>query len=107
MPKKSSGCGPLLVLIGGLVVLSKLTEFLGEGTWQETYAVVGIAGVVCAVFVLTHLRALSEGELIQLATKRRNKQIRAYFTFHTGQLVVAPELKKRMVSTGTFCSAPL
>nr|MBC7244231.1 hypothetical protein [Chloroflexota bacterium] len=58
--------------------------------------------LITIVFVFTHLRPLNEGEINQLATKRRNKQIRGYFSFAAGEFDVNREFKKRMNPNGTF-----
>lgn len=67
-----------------------------------TLVLVGILGLIGLVFVLTHLRPLNEDELRQLGEKKREKQIREYFSFATGEFSVNKEFKKRMNPNGKF-----
>lgn len=66
-----------------------------------TIVVLGVL-VVVLIFVVTHLRPLNESEVIELATKRRGKEIQKYFDCYVGQIVVNPEFKTRMNATGKF-----
>jgi len=65
-------------------------------------ALISIIGVIVLVFILTHLRPLTEDEVRQLGTKRRKKQIRQYFSFGKREFIVDKEFKKRMKPAGKF-----
>ena len=54
------------------------------------------------LFVVTHLRPLSEHEVQHLAEKRRCEQVSQYFSFHSGEFSVDRRFKKRMKPTGAF-----
>lgn len=51
------------------------------------------------------MRPLTDQEADQLSTKRRNKQIRAYYSFHAGEVSVDLQFKKRMKADGSFYPA--
>jgi hypothetical protein len=70
-------------------------------TWEKLLVVVAAVCLLCGAFVVTHVHPLTEDEVRELATKRRNRQITTYFTFRQGHIAVDAELKKRMVPTGT------
>ncbi len=53
-------------------------------------------------FILTHLRDLTDEEMRILVNKRRNKQIRLYFSFDRRKFFVNQEFKKKMHPTGKF-----
>lgn len=55
-----------------------------------------------ALFVLTHLRPLSESEVEQLASKRRQKVIRQYFAFDRREYIADRLFKKRMRPNGKY-----
>ena len=105
----SQGCCRILLLILGAFVvwvvrpvLSPLVEcVLTSFRWENLLAFLAAVCLLCGAFVVTHLRHLNDNEVRELATKRRNNEIRAYFTFHQGHTAVDPEFKKRMVPTGT------
>lgn len=63
---------------------------------------VGVLGVSSIVFVLAHLRPLSEHEVRQLGEKKRKNQIRKYFEFSKGERSINREFKKRMNPNGQF-----
>ena len=62
----------------------------------------GIFLLLASIFIATHLRSLSDDEVIDLAGKRRKNQIRFYFSFHNYQLTPDKEFKKKMDSSGMF-----
>jgi hypothetical protein len=55
---------------------------------------------IALVFVVTHLRGLTQAEVEQLARKRRDRRISAYFSFDRVEVRVDPGFKKRMKPTG-------
>jgi hypothetical protein len=61
---------------------------------------VGIFGLIGLIFVFSHLRPMTENEVEQLGIKRRNKQVRLYFSFNTGEFYVDKEFKKGMNPNG-------
>jgi len=61
---------------------------------------VSIFGLTVFIFVLTHLRPMTDYEIEQLGTKRRHKQIRTYFSFSPREFNVDKEFKKRMNPNG-------
>lgn len=63
----------------------------------------GIITLIALVFVVTHLRSLTEDEVERLARKRRDTQVSRYFSFHNREVRIDREFKKRMKPTGTFC----
>jgi hypothetical protein len=63
---------------------------------------IGIFLFISLIFIVTHLRLLTNDEVISLGNKRRNRQIRMYFSFATREFTVNKEFKKRMNPNGTF-----
>ncbi|HET6514154.1 MAG TPA: hypothetical protein VFG09_03265 [Thermodesulfovibrionales bacterium] len=59
-----------------------------------------VLGIV-AIFVLAHLRPLSEDEVQVLADRRRTKAIDSYYTFDRREYAVNAEVKKRMAANGS------
>lgn len=64
--------------------------------------IIGIFLLISSIFIVTHLRPLTKDEVKSLAVKRRNRQIRMYFSFDTREFAVNKEFKKRMNPKGTF-----
>lgn len=64
--------------------------------------IVGVFFLVSTIFILTHLQPLTQEEIKSLAGKRRNNQIRLYYSFDNRELSVDKEFKKRMNSSGKF-----
>ncbi len=58
--------------------------------------------VSIGIFVFRYSQPLNEREVIQLAKKRRQKQIRQYFSFDRGEFNVNADFKKRMNPDGQF-----
>lgn len=56
----------------------------------------------CIIFVFTHLRALTESEIKQLASKRRTQKIRMYYSFDKREYYPDRDLKNRMKAAGEF-----
>lgn len=56
-------------------------------------------------FVIYYMRPLTDEESNQLSTKRRYKQIRAYYSFHVGEVSVDLQFKKRMKPDGSIYPA--
>ena len=56
------------------------------------------------VLILTHIRPLTEDEVRDLAKKRRDKEIRAYYTFTRDEFTADKDFKKRMNKAGAFYS---
>ena len=54
------------------------------------------------IYVVTHLGPLTEDEVEHLAGKRRAQQVASYFSFHSGEISVERQFKKRMKPTGEF-----
>jgi hypothetical protein len=67
----------------------------------EVLALVLLAAAV-VLFIATHIRPLNEGEVRQLSSKRRKKQIARYFYFYSGEHNVNKEFKKRMNPNGKY-----
>jgi len=65
-------------------------------------ALISIVGIIVLIFILTHLRPLTEDEVRQLGTKKRRKQIRQYFSYDKSELTVDKDFKKRMRPNGKF-----
>ncbi len=63
---------------------------------------IGIFLLISLTFIVTHLRPLTKDEVKSLGDKRRNRQIRMYFSFDTREFTVNKEFKKRMNPNGTF-----
>jgi hypothetical protein len=59
-----------------------------------------VLGIV-AIFVLLHLRPLSEDEVQMLADRRRTKAVNSYYTFDRREYPVNAEFKKRMAANGS------
>lgn len=62
------------------------------------FALVSILGI----FVVTHLRPLSGAEVNTLASKRRSRSVRSYFSFDNREYNPNKEFKKRMEANGSF-----
>lgn len=72
---------------------------------EVIYGLIGLVSILCIItiiFVVTHLRPLTEKEVAQLATKRRSKEIRMYFSFDREEIEVDKQFKKRMNPNGRF-----
>jgi hypothetical protein len=61
---------------------------------------ISIFGLTVCIFVLIHLRPMTDYEIEQLGTKRRHKQIRTYFLFDQREFNVDKDFKKRMNPNG-------
>jgi len=61
-----------------------------------------ILALISLIFACTHLRPLNEDEVTHLGTKRRAKQIRAYFSFPPSEIDVDKHFKRRMNPNGAF-----
>jgi len=64
--------------------------------------IIGIFLLIPIIFIVTHLRPLTEEEVMSLAVKRRRRSIRAYFLFDNQEYTVDKEFKKRMNPKGAF-----
>lgn len=58
--------------------------------------------ILTTFFILTHLRPLNEGEIVQLSKNRRYKKIKKYFSFIAGEYKVDKNFKKQMNPNGKF-----
>ena len=68
---------------------------------MEVFVVaISILGFTVIILVLTHLRPMTDKEIVRLGTKRRHKQIRTYFSFNPNEFNVDKEFKKRMNPDG-------
>ena len=89
MAKRVSPGGCLIVFLGLLAVGSApgyvLLEVQRVLTWEKLLVVVAAVCLLCGAFVVTHVHPLTEDEVRELATKRRNRQITTYFTFRQGR----------------------
>jgi len=65
-------------------------------------ALIGVFILISLLFVVTHLRPLTKNEVKSLSDKKRNRQIRLYFSFHIQEFTVNKEFKKQMNPNGTF-----
>jgi len=63
---------------------------------------IGVFFLVSMIFILTHLRPLTQAEIKSLAGKRRNNQVRNYYSFDNRELLADKEFKKQMNSSGKF-----
>jgi hypothetical protein len=63
---------------------------------------ISLAVVLLCTFIILHTRSLNEAEITALATKRREKQLRLYFTFSGMPIGVSLEFKKNMAPNGKF-----
>jgi hypothetical protein len=61
-----------------------------------------LVALLPSVFLITHTRPLTGGEMQDLASKRRNRRVRTYFTFSPEPVVANLEFKRRMAAGGTF-----
>ena len=63
-----------------------------------------IIAIVCiiGIYTATHLRPLSEKQISKLASKKRRRRIRRYFTFDTSEFVANKEFKRKMNPNGSF-----
>lgn len=61
-----------------------------------------IIGLSLLIFVLTHLRPLTDEETRSLASKRRSARIREYFSFDRRERNANPDFKKQMNPSGAF-----
>jgi hypothetical protein len=62
----------------------------------------GLFILFAIIFIASHLRPLTNDEVIDLAGKRRKNQIRFYFSFTNSPLIPDKEFKKKMDASGTF-----
>jgi len=69
---------------------------------EAALALVSILGLILVIFILTHIRPLTEDEVKVLGTKRRGKQIHRYFSFDRSQFGANKEFKRRMKPSGKF-----
>ncbi|MFQ5811619.1 MAG: hypothetical protein ACE5I2_00265 [Anaerolineae bacterium] len=69
---------------------------------MELLVVIGVLALVSLVFVVIHLRPLTEDEVRLLANKRRNKHIRMHFSFDNREFTVNKEFKRKMSPDGAF-----
>ena len=69
---------------------------------NNSLVVIGVLVIASLVFVVIHLRPLTEGEVQLLANKRRNKHIRMYFSFDNREFTVNREFKRKMNPDGAF-----
>lgn len=60
--------------------------------------------ILLAIFIITHIRPLSQDEIKSLANNRRQKNINHYFIFKSGEYSVNKEFKSRMKPNGKFYS---
>lgn len=58
--------------------------------------------VILIIFILLHLRSLSEDEVKELGIKRRNKGITKYYTHNAVQYIGNREAKKAMPQYGGY-----
>ena len=58
--------------------------------------------ISCIIFILLHLRPLTDDEINYLSVKRRNKNIRGYYSFDAQEYNANKDFKKRMNPNGTF-----
>ncbi len=54
------------------------------------------------VFIFVHLRPLNSDEIKQLGNKRRNNEVRQYFSFNNAEFYPNANLKKMMKPDGSF-----
>jgi hypothetical protein len=66
----------------------------------EYYIAIVFAGVI--LFVVLHLRALTEQEMMALGIKRRKRSIDAYFHLENTERNVNPDFKKSLNPRGVF-----
>jgi hypothetical protein len=59
-------------------------------------------GLISVVFIASHLRPLRENEINALSEKRRNKEIKKYFSFNVNEYSVNKNFKKTMNPNGKF-----
>jgi hypothetical protein len=57
---------------------------------------------ICLIFILLHLRPLTEDEINSLAVKKRSKNIRRYYYFDVREYNANKDFKKSMNPNGTF-----
>ncbi|WP_164926905.1 hypothetical protein [Chlorobaculum tepidum] len=69
---------------------------------MDLLVVLAIVLGVAAIFVLLHLRPLTDDEVRVLADRRRTKTINSYYTFDRKEYSVSAEFKKRMAANGSF-----
>jgi len=64
--------------------------------------IVGVFLLFLGIFILTHLRPLTDEEIKSLAGKRRKNQIRFYYTYSKNVVSPDKDFKKSMNSAGKF-----
>ena len=57
---------------------------------------------VLGAFIATHLQPMTDVQVRDLALKRRQNQVHAYFAFIRGEVSVNPDVKSRLKPTGTY-----
>jgi len=57
---------------------------------------------IAALFVLLHLRPLTDEEVQSLASRRRTRAINLYYTFDRREYSVNAKFKRRMAANGSF-----
>jgi len=60
--------------------------------------------VTGTLFVVTHLRPLSQLELQDMAVRRRKRAIRRYYQYSASPAQMDPEFKRRMKAKGELCA---
>lgn len=58
--------------------------------------------IIVLIFIISHLQPLTDIEIEILANKRRNKDIRIYFSFTNYEFVPNSNFKKKLIPNGTF-----
>lgn len=66
------------------------------------FVLVGLSGLVVLLFVFTHLGPLDRSEVQRLGIKRRNNEVRRYYSFVGVEYTIDREFKKRMNPNGSF-----
>lgn len=88
--------GSVLVLtLAGIVMLFK-------AIWIILPFILFALFTIIVIFIITHFRALNDDEVNNLALKRRNKDIQAYYSFCNYEIQVDKEFKKSMKPDGKF-----
>jgi hypothetical protein len=86
----------ILVVIIGLLCISILYGF------APIVAVCLLPVFAALVFIVSHFRPLTDEEISCLASKRRLRQINAYYQFSQSQVSVNLEFKKGMAAEGSY-----
>lgn len=63
---------------------------------------IGALLAVVMLFIILHLRPLAENEITALGTKRRKRNVEAYFNLENTERTVNPEFKKSLNPRGVF-----